>query len=378
MTKITPLTQRFRRHGILFGVAILLIQLCTRVSLVPVAAAAIVFPTDAAPLPRGSCVEIKEDFDLRNLARDDNVFLMVHEAGESNDASRRHLCDKLKATPEERLLAASPKNGRRTTVAYLEVKPAAYDADGFLQDGGGNFARASLGVKRYPEFLYIEGGMEGSSKYSNHVTNYPGPYTSVDSGDETEMSGVEKFLNDHSGFNVGNDVYNIVFFDSIASRFVAYGDASGLDRMKQRGLGLLVRFSTLFSFKEPFSSIGTLYNRAFAMSLEHGVDYCVGQVKNIEKKIEAGKGLGNGALTQQKLHQLQQKLAILRAFANPKELTVEEEWQIFFHSMLHVGLLVATLLLFVVPGEDEEEEAVNAVPVEAKVVGEVGGKKKRK
>jgi len=42
------------------------------------------------------------------------------------------------------------------------------------------------------------------------------------------------------------------------------------------------------------------------------------------------------------------------------------------HGVLHIGLILATLLLLILPSEEanDEEEAVNAVPVEAKVVVE--------
>ena len=336
-------------------------------------------PTSANVIDSRQCVEIKEDYDLRNLARDHNVFLIVHETGEeSSSAVRQHICNKLEATPKERLTDAADKGkgGRATVFAYMEIKESSYDENGELQDGGKNFARTSLGAKNFPSILFLSGGMHRASKYSDYITHY-----TAGSGDALDITDVEKFMYKHTGFYLGNDVYNIIFFDIIASRFMSYGDASGLDRLKQRGLALLVRFSTLFSFKDPFLSIGKMYNRAFSMSFENGVGYCKEQVKKLEQKLDASKD----NLSQSKLHELQQKLAILKSFAEPRELTAEDNRQIFIHAMLHIGLLVATILLFVLPGdssedggEGTEEEAINAIPVIAKVVDEDDKRTKKK
>eukprot|EP00569_Conticribra_weissflogii_P008063 CAMPEP_0171333680 /NCGR_PEP_ID=MMETSP0878-20121228/4152_1 /TAXON_ID=67004 /ORGANISM="Thalassiosira weissflogii, Strain CCMP1336" /LENGTH=375 /DNA_ID=CAMNT_0011834645 /DNA_START=43 /DNA_END=1170 /DNA_ORIENTATION=- len=330
-------------------------------SLVPTATAVSVFDNK-------SCVEIKEDYDLRNIARDNNVFIVVHEAGEENSAARQHICNKLEVTPEERLEEAAEKgHGRRPTVfAFLEVKESSYDTDGQLQDGGKNFARSSLGVASFPSFMFLSGGMHKASRYSDYINHYSG-----ETADGFDMSDLEKFIHKYTGFYLGNDVYNIIFFDIIASKFVSYGDAHGLNRLKQRGLALLVRFSTLFSYKEPFNSIGKLYNRAFAMSLEHGMDYAKDQTKRLEKKIESNQN----NVSKSKLHELQQKMAILKSFSEPRELSDEDVRQIYTHSLLHVGLIVATILLFILPGDSEqsaekveEGEVINAIPVVAKIV----------
>ena len=136
--------------------------------------------------------------------------------------------------------------------------------------------------------------------------------------------------------------------------------------MNQKGLALLVKVATLVGYKEPFRSIGKLYNRAFAMSLEHGMDYNRLHVARMEQTIQSGD------LTSEENHQLQQKIAILKSFSQPKKLTVEDERKIFFHVALHIGLLVAALILIFLPGDSkyEEDEAVNAVPIIAKVVDE--------
>ena len=317
-----------------------------------------------------ACIQIKEDFDLRNIARQNNVLLVIHE--KHDESSRKHICNKFESTPKERLTAAAAKGARSTVFAYLEIDEPSYDSSGELQDGGKGFAK-SLGAKNFPAFAFLSGGMDGTSKYSNHITHYAGS-----TSDNNFMSDVEKFVRNHVGFYLGNDVYNIIFFDSIASKFVSYGDCSGLDRMKQKGLALLVRFSTLFSYKEPFSSIGKLYNKAFDMSLQNGMGYASSQIKRLERMMES-----NGSdMSQEKVHEVSQKRAILKSFAEPRELSAEDNRQIFIHIMLHFGLIVATILLFVLPsdsGEVEEDgdEAVNAVPVIARVVEENGkGKKK--
>ena len=104
------------------------------------------------------------------------------------------------------------------------------------------------------------------------------------------------------------------------------------------------------------------------MSFEHGVSYCEEQVGKLENKLE--KHQSN--LSSDKKHEFQQKLAILKSFSDPKELAPEDVRQILIHGVLHIGLILATLLLLILPSEEanDEEEAVNAVPVEAKVVVE--------
>ena len=314
---------------------------------------------------KSTCVEIKEDFDLRNIARTDNVILLIHE--KDDDTSRRHICNKLEGTPKERI-ASIEAGGRPTVFAYLEIKESSYDSSGELQDGGKGFA-SSLGVKSFPAYAFLSGGMDGTSKYSNHISFYDGA--------TDDLPAIEKFIHKHVGYYLGNDVYNIIFFDSIASKFVSYGDCSGINRLKQKGLALLVRFSTMFSYKEPFSSIGKLYNKAFDMSLQNGMGYASSQIHRIERLIESN----SGDLTSEKIHEMNQKRAILKSFAEPRVLSSEDNRQILIHMLLHVGLVVATIMLFVLPSEtpyEEEGEAVNEVPVIARVVEEENGKGKKK
>merc|ERR1712194_904134 len=176
--------------------------------------------------------------------------------------------------------------------------------------------------------------MDRSSKFSDFVTHYQAT-DSLDSGE------LHSFVESKVGFRLGNDVYNVHFFDAVASRFVSYGDATGLDHVKQRLLALLVRLSTLFSWKEPFASLGKLYNRAFSLSFANGMDYSEKQITKLEKKLKA-------SLDEDKIH--------------------EDDQKIFISAALHLGLLFLTLLLFLIPsGEEEddkkEEEAINDEPI---------------
>lgn len=261
-----------------------------------------------------TCIEVKEDYDLRNSARDNNVMLIVTES--DNKEEREKLCKKLEATPEGK--------GGDTVFAYLEITDGKEDYEGVWQEGNRNFVKNSLGLKSYPSFVYLKSGMDGFSKYSDHITPYTG------STDSLDMSDVEKFIEKKVGFRLGNDVYNIVFFDTLASRFVSYGDATGIDLFKQRLLQGLVRVSTLFSWKEPFRTIGNLYNRAFTMSFEHGIDYAEKQVAKLQKRLENNKN----TITADKSHEFQQKIAILKSFSEPKELTAEV--RVFLSYILNV------------------------------------------
>ena len=324
-------------------------------------------PTASAnPVLNKKCVEISEDYDLRNAARDSNVFLVAYESSEKE--GKESICKKLEATPAKRMSEAADK-GKGAVIAVMEIKEGSEDYEGNWIDGNRGFAKGSLGAKSFPAYMFITKGMDRTSKWSNHVTHYKSTPDSID------MADVEKFIEKKIGYRLGNDVYNIVFFDTVASRFISYGDAEGMDYYKQRMLALLVRFSTLFSFKEPFASIGKLYNRAFAMSFEHGMDYCEKNVDKLTKKLE--KNSKN--LSQDKQHEFQQKIAVLKSFSDPKELTPEDDKQIFIHAALHLGLLIATILLFVMPAEDEPEkdggdgkikdgkDVIHAEPVDAKV-----------
>jgi len=268
-------------------------------------------------------------------------------------------------------VAQKEKTGRSTVFAYLQIKDQSYDTDGQLQDGGRGLA-TTLGVKTFPQFAFIEGGMDGKAKYSSHITFYSG---STD--DDSFMTNLDKFIHKHVGYRIGVDVYNIIFFDSIASKFISYGDCSGVDRFKQKALALLIRFSTLFSYSEPFSSIGKLYNKAFEKSLQNGMGYASSQIERIERMLKK-----QNDLSEEKVHEMNQKRAVLKAFAEPRELTDDDNKQIAIHVLLHLGLIVATVLLFVLPSdsgkEEEGEEPVNEVPVIAKVVEDENGKGKKK
>lgn len=351
--------QRFRS----FVVASLAIIVVSLVASAPTAS--------ASNIAEKKCIEVKEDYDLRNAARDSNVFLIIHEPDDKS--AREHICDKVMSTPSQRWNDGFEKS-KGAVFAYMELKDGKENYNGEWEEGNRGFAKSSLGLKEFPSFLFVSKGMDGFAKYSSHVTAYKG------SADTLDLSDLEKFVEKKVGFRIGNDVYNIIFFDSIAARFVSYGDATGVDHYKQRFLQGLVRVSTLFSFREPFSSIGKLYNRAISMSLEHGVGYTEKQVKKLQKKLDSKKS----DMSEDKQHEFQQKLAILKAFAEPKELTAEDDKQIFIHAALHLGLLIATILLFVFPGEEPEteekegEEIINAEPVVAKSVeGEKTTKKEK-
>ena len=78
-----------------------------------------------------------------------------------------------------------------------------------------------------------------------------------------------------------------------------------------------------------------------------------------------------------------QKRAVLKAFVEPRELSNDDNRQIAIHVLLHLGLIVATVLLFVLPsdsGKEEEggEQPANEVPVIAKFVEDENGKGKKK
>ena len=272
-----------------------------------------------------TCMEVKEDYDLRNSARDNNVMLIVTES--DNKEEREKLCKKLEATPDERLKS----KGGGTVFAYLEITDGKEDYEGVWQEGNRNFVKNSLGLKSHPSFVYLKSGMDGFSKYSDHIAPYTG------STDSLDMSDVEKFIEKKVGFRLGNDVYNIVFFDTLASRFVSYGDTTGIDLFKQRLLQGLVRVSTLFSWKEPFRTIGNLYNRAFTMSFDHGVDYAEKQVAKLQKRLENNKN----AITADKSHEFQQKIAILKSFSEPKELTAEVRVFLSYTSLMFFILCVS-------------------------------------
>jgi hypothetical protein len=352
-----PLTRLCRLRLRTSMVASLVIVILALIASAPMAAS-----TSSDTLKK--CIEVKDDYDLRQAARDTNVFLMVHEP--NNKEEREYICKKLEATPEKRIYDAV-ENGRGTIFAYLEMKVPYEDDAGVWQEGNRNFVKNSLDLKSFPAFLFLSKGMNGHSKYSSHVTRFKGTPTQS----QELTSEVEKFIEKNVGYKIGNDVYNIIFFDTIVARFVSYGNATGINRMKQRFLALIVRTSTLFSFKEPFSTLGKLYNRAFSMSLTHGMEYSEKQVKKLEKKLSSNRG----ALSEEMSHEIRQKIAILKSFSNPKEITPNDEKQIWFHAMLHIGLIVATVLLFITPRDDSdsndadgEEKAINDVPIIAKPV----------
>mmetsp|Transcript_81 Transcript_81/g.188 ORF Transcript_81/g.188 Transcript_81/m.188 type:complete len:364 (+) Transcript_81:139-1230(+) len=339
--------QRFRT-AIIATVAIIVLSL---VAFAPTASAA----SSNFVVQDKRCIEVVDDYDIRTTARDSDIFVIVHE--KDDVVAQEHICKKLEATLNKVYLGAAAK-GKGAVFAYLVVEEP---SEG--KNGNKNFVKNTLGVRTFPSYLYVSKGMDRYSKFSDHVTQLKG-------GDSLEMSVVETFVEDNVGFRLGNDVFSIVFFDSVASRFVSYGDTApwSSDRIKQRILQLLVRFSTIVSFKEPFSSIGKLYNRAFSMSLANGMDYSEKQVKKLQKKLDLKKH----ELSDEKIHEFQQKISILKSFEEPKENTAEDDKQIFIHAALHLGLAIATLLLIILPAageETEEEEVINAEPVVAKAVG---------
>ena len=290
------------------------------------------------------CVQIREEYDLRNLARNDNVFLMVSD--DETAHVPKDICNKLgqHAISGKKI---SP-NGSTTVFAHLEVS-----AD------NRNFVATTLNVGQFPSFHFISAGMDDASIYSDHTTAYK------QDSDVLDTASFSDFSRKHVGFSpLGNDVFTIVFFDSIASRFVSYGNTSGINRLKQKGLVLLVKFATLVGYKEPFKSIGKLYNRAFAMSLQYGIEYSSRNVMRMERSFQSGN------LTPSEYHELQQKIAILKSFSQPKTLTAEDDKKIYTHIALHIGLIVAALILIFLPaeGKSEADEEPFDTPVIAKVI----------
>jgi hypothetical protein len=326
------------------------------------AASALAIIIIAASLPTVSanqeCLQVREDFDLHSLARNDNVLLIVHDRATSR--SPNIFCAKLLKNPTPQKISA---NGRPTVFAYLEVTATTR-----------SFAN-TLNVDHFPSFLFISAGsMDGTSNYSDHIAIYK---QETDELDTTEFS---DFLVEHVGFSpLGIHLFKINIFDKIASLFVSYGNASGLNRLKQKGLVLLVKIiAFIVEFTETQQNkVGNLYNRAFAMSLEHGMDYCKLQVDRTEQILQAGH------LRPGEYYQLEQENAILQSFSQPMKRTAVDDLKIVFHIALpvFVGLTViafltfATIFLFFfpLPPEDEddkseEEMVINAVPVIAKVV----------
>ncbi|KAK1744980.1 hypothetical protein QTG54_004271 [Skeletonema marinoi] len=163
------------------------------------------------------CLQIREEYDLRSLARNDNVFLIVYD--DETAHVQKNICNKL------RLHDISGKkigpNGSATVFAHLEVTATTR-----------NFA-STLNVGQFPSFLFISAGIDDTSKYSDHTTIYK------QDSDVLDTASFSDFARKHVGFSpLGNDVFTIIFFDSVASRFVSYGNASGLNRLKQKGLVL--------------------------------------------------------------------------------------------------------------------------------------------
>ena len=312
-----------------------------------VASLAIIVAALLSSLPTVSasqeCLHIKEEYDLRKLATQDNVLLIVYD--DETASVPEEICNKLgqHAITEKKI----GPNGSATVFATLEVTAA-----------NQNFA-TTLNVSQLPSFLFISAGMDDTSMYSDHITVYN------QQSDKLDPAAFSDFARKHVGFSpLGNDVFTIIFFDSVASRFVSYGNASGLNRLKQKGLALIVKIATLVGYKEPFKSIGKLYNRAFSMSLQHGMEYSSRHVVRMEKNIQSDN------LTPGEYYELQQKIAILKSFSQPKILTAEDDKKIFTHVALHIGLIVAALILIFLPAEDksEEEEKPFDTPVVAKVI----------
>ena len=313
-----------------------------------VASLAIIVAALLSSLPtvsaRQECFQIKQEYELRNLARTDNVLLIVYD--DESASVPEDICNHLgqHAITEKKI---SP-NGSATVFATLEVSAA-----------NQSFA-TTLNVSRFPSFLFISAGMDDASMYSDHITVYK-----QESGSKIDPIAFSDFTRKHVGFSpLGNDVFTIIFFDSVASRFISYGNASGLNRLKQKGLALIVKVATLVGYKEPFKSIGKLYNRAFAMSLQFGVEYPSRHVVRMENNLQSGN------LTPGEYHELQQKIAILKSFSQPKILTAEDNKKIYTHVALHIGLIVAALILIFLPAEDksEEDEKPFDTPVVAKVI----------
>ena len=312
-----------------------------RLRALAVASLTIILVTLFSSLPRVSagnleCFDVSKDVDLLRMASNDNVFLMVSDEDTAHVSNK--ICERLRQY--DAMKKISP-NGSNTVFVKLGVT-----------DATTRMFSDTLNIDHFPSFLFISAGIEDLSKNSDHITSFK----------HDSESALNDFMRDNIGFSpLGGDVFTIIFFDSIASRFVSYGNTSGLDRLKQKGLALLVKFATLIGYKEPFKRIGKLYNRAFAMSLEHGMEYSTRHVARMEKTLQSGN------LSPGEHHEVLQKIAILKSFSQPKTLTAEDNKKIYTHVALHIGLIFAALVLICLPAE---EKVVNDVPVIAKFVDE--------
>lgn len=298
------------------------------------------------------CLQIREDYDLHSLTRKDNVLLIVYD-GETRNTPFL-FCDKLLENPTPQKISV---NGRATVFAHLEVTATTR-----------SFAN-TLNVDHFPSFLFIPFGVHDSSKYSDHIAIFK-QHT-----DELDTTAFSDFMVKYVGFSpLGNHVFTIRLLHNFAALFASYGNASGLNRLKQKGLVLFVKIVTVTGiWKEPNINYGEVYYRAFAMSLEHGVDCCRLELDRIEQTLQAGH-LGPG-----EYHQLLQKRTILQAFSQPVS---EAELKGFIYSVLLFSVGFTWLFLMAIgyvplpalegdeseDDESEEDEAINDVPVIAKVV----------
>jgi hypothetical protein len=69
------------------------------------------------------CIEVHEDYDLRNMARDSNVFLIVHHKDDSD--KRVDLCNKFESTPDRigrRLLKRGKHQSSHTWPLEVDMK----------------------------------------------------------------------------------------------------------------------------------------------------------------------------------------------------------------------------------------------------------------
>eukprot|EP00523_Entomoneis_sp_CCMP467_P016519 CAMPEP_0168784296 /NCGR_PEP_ID=MMETSP0725-20121227/10146_1 /TAXON_ID=265536 /ORGANISM="Amphiprora sp., Strain CCMP467" /LENGTH=334 /DNA_ID=CAMNT_0008834335 /DNA_START=49 /DNA_END=1053 /DNA_ORIENTATION=+ len=299
---------------------------------------------------KNECQDIKDLKELRNLLKEHDVFVTLiddDDLAEENKKAYDELCNRLTATPSERVgsLAMGKIKVTKENRKVAKVLLGEDDAKTLKDKGPEYFAILKNAALSTPEEAIR---FQGEEKSADPLTDF-----------------IAEKIPDTG--RLGTWVYSLDHFDTLASLFVQ----AEPDTFWRKALAYCAKGLTYtMQIRTETKPIADIYANAMMKSID-SAEYFKKQVERLEKMLENDAN----KMSLQKKEELTQKIHTLQKFTEPKEVTKETYWKFFTQvvmTLLSMVLLPPLLLMSVysmIFGEDEEE------PKEKKVASDEEVKK---
>ena len=295
-----------------------------------------------------TCTTITHQLDLDELVRDSNVLVYVGaDEGETDteDEAYNELCDRLKATPIDRVQHLII--GKIVDKAFADTLLESAKPDWW------SWVKETVATKAF--------SMDKSTRPQYMLFRKAGPlqpgwlYVGEKSADN-----VSDFLSSALKIKrIGNFVYSLGHLDFIAANLVR-AKKNDDHPWKQKAWAYTAKvITTMMSISATGSSpeVAALYVKTCFAILDRGLAYPENQVERLERLLQDNTNQIS-ALQKENLHQ---KVYTMKKFTDPVDVGDKEIRNFILHSAMNVGLLLALLILiplmFFSRGEEDDHDS---------------------